>query len=108
MTVCIKQCFGILFSLSSFLILPSASALDVNISPDIEKVEAVHEGQVVDIQRIQNQNNVLTGGYTKTSRKCPPFCVQPMEVAPGVTTVGELELLEFIEKKVKRNRKKRF
>ena len=33
--------------------------------------------------------------YAKTSRACPPFCIQPMQVAPGVITVGELELLEF-------------
>jgi rhodanese-related sulfurtransferase len=43
---------------------------------------------------------VLSGGFTKTSRKCPPFCIQPLHVAPGVATVGELELLAFIEKKL--------
>lgn len=97
----IKQCLGILISLSSSLfLLPTANALDVNISPKVSTVEAVHDGEIVSIQRIQDQSNVLTGGYTKTSRKCPPFCIQPMEVAPGVTTVGELELLEFIDKKV--------
>jgi len=72
-------------------------ALDVNISPDIEYVETADEGKVVRIQRIQDQNNVLTGGFSKTSRKCPPFCIQPMQVAPGVKTVGELELLDFIK-----------
>ena len=101
MKTMIKQCFGILIGLSSSLcLIPTASALDVNISPKIATVDAVHDGEVVSIQRIQDQNNTLTGGYTKTSRKCPPFCIQPMEVAPGVTTVGELELLTFIEKKV--------
>ena len=85
---------------SGLLFLTTAQALEVNISPDIAEVDAVHNGEIVNIQRIQDQNHVLTGGYTKTSRKCPPFCIQPIEVAPGVTTVGELELLEFIEKKV--------
>jgi rhodanese-related sulfurtransferase len=85
---------------SAILLCANASALDVNISPDVEKVEAVHDGKVVDIQRIQDQNHVLTGGYSKTSRQCPPFCIQPMEVAPGVKTVGELELLQFIDNKV--------
>jgi len=32
--------------------------------------------------------------------KCPPFCVHAMEVAPGVTTIGELELLDFVKKYV--------
>ena len=39
--------------------------------------------------------------YTKTSRPCPPFCVQPITPSPGVNTVGELELLDFLRNKVK-------
>ena len=62
---------------------------------------SVHHGDdFITIQRIQDQDNVLTGGYTKTSRKCPPFCIQPLHVAPGVITVAELELLDFIDKKL--------
>ena len=75
-------------------------ALEVKIAPDIEFVETAHEGKVVRIQRIQDQNNVIVGGFTKTSRKCPPFCIQPIHVAPGVNTVGELELLQFIKDKL--------
>ena len=90
----------IMISFSGLLFISQAIALEVNISPDIASVETVHDGKVVNIQRIQDQDHVLTGGYSKTSRKCPPFCIQPMHVADGVTTVGELELLEFIEKKV--------
>ena len=86
-------CGGIIF-------ISQAVALEVNISPDVASVEAVHNGEVVNIQRIQDQAHVLTGGYSKTSRKCPPFCIQPMKVADGVTTIGELELLEFIDEKV--------
>ena len=93
--------FGIALGVTGNLMLyTNAQALEVNIAPDIAEVQAVHNGEVVNIQRIQDENHVLTGGYTKTSRKCPPFCIQPMDVAPGVTTVGELELLEFIDKKV--------
>lgn len=72
-------------------------ALDVNIAPDLSSVETAHDGVAVTIQRNQDENNTLTGGFSKTSRKCPPFCVQPIEVAPGVKTVGELELLDFIQ-----------
>jgi rhodanese-related sulfurtransferase len=57
-------------------------------------------GETIRVERIQDEENVLSGGYTKTSRKCPPFCVQPMHLAPGVTTVGELELLDFVKTKV--------
>lgn len=86
------------------LLLPlwssSIFALDVNIAPDLPSVETAHQGKAYTIKRIQDQNNVLTGGFTKTSRKCPPFCIQPVHVAPGVTTVGELEVLDFIKKKL--------
>ena len=78
----------------------SAFALDVKITQDLESVPVHHGDDFINIQRIQDQDNVLTGGFTKTSRKCPPFCIQPMVVAPGVETLAELELLEFIDKKV--------
>ncbi len=78
----------------------SAQAIDVNITKTISYIETTHEGQPVKIIRNQDQNHHLTGSYTKTSRKCPPFCIQPMKVADGVTTIGELELLNFIQDKV--------
>jgi len=82
------------------LISSPAHALKVNISRTLSNVKTAHNGKVVRIQRIQDQENLLTGGYTKTSRNCPPFCVQPMQVARGVNTVGELEVLAFIQNKV--------
>ena len=98
-----KHTYQILFSCAAALMLSVAStsilALDVKITQDIDSIP-VHQGDdLITIQRIQDQGNVLTGGFTKTSRKCPPFCIQPFQAAPGVTTVGELELLAFIEKK---------
>ena len=78
----------------------SIFALDVKITQDLDSMPVHHGTEFIKIERIQDQENVLTGGFTKTSRKCPPFCIQPLHVAPGVTTVGELELLEFIDKKL--------
>ena len=91
----IFKCFIVLL-----LAVNPAYALDVNITKDLPYVVTVHNGQEVKIQRIQDQQHVLTGGYTKTSRKCPPFCIQPVQVAEGVKTIGELELLSFIEHNV--------
>lgn len=34
---------------------------------------------------------------TRSGPSCPPACVQPMQAAPGVATIGELELLDFLE-----------
>jgi rhodanese-related sulfurtransferase len=78
----------------------NAQAGDVNIVEGMPYVEFTVSGETIRVERIQDEENVLSGGYTKTSRKCPPFCVQPMHLAPGVTTVGELELLDFVKTKV--------
>ena len=51
----------------------------------------------VTVMRNQDQNATINPSFAKTSRKCPPFCIQPQQVAPGVTTIGELELVNFME-----------
>ncbi|MEW5944197.1 MAG: rhodanese-like domain-containing protein [Pseudomonadota bacterium] len=81
------------------LLLPAASfALEVNITADLASVEVIHNGQKVTIMRNQNQENTVNPDFAKTSRKCPPFCIQPAELAPGVKTIGELEVLQYLKK----------
>lgn len=87
--------------LLAVLIFAPARAGDVNITQALASVDVMHEGHAVKVMRDQNQENALTGFYAKTSRKCPPFCVHPMEVAPGVTTVGEVEVVEFMQTHLK-------
>ena len=87
---------------SAAVILNSnAIAMDVKLTDYLAYVEVGHAGEQVRIQRIQDQNNVLTDGFAKTSRKCPPFCIQPMQVAPGVKTVGEAEIFRFMDRQLK-------
>lgn len=77
---------------------PGASpALEVNITADCASVDVMHGGQKVTIARNQNQDALVNPAFAKTSRKCPPFCIQPAELAPGVTTIAELELLQFLK-----------
>ena len=76
-------------------------ALDVNISKNLSYVDIDYKDNIIRVQRNQDDKHVLKGGFTKTSRNCPPFCIQPMQVAPGVKTVGELEVVDFISKDVK-------
>lgn len=91
-------------SIAAFIVMMlmagTIQALEVKIRPDRDKVQVIHGDDLVKIQRIQDQNHTIEGGFAKTSRKCPPFCIEPMEVAPGVRTVGELELMEFMEQKL--------
>ncbi len=84
--------------LASFMLPGVSLALDVNITADMPSVEVMHNGQKVVIQRNQNQDNNVNPAFGKTSRKCPPFCIQPGELAPGVETIGELELMAYLKK----------
>ena len=78
----------------------NAIAIDVKLTDYLAYIEVGHDGEQVRIQRIQDQDNVLTDGFAKTSRKCPPFCIQPMQVAPGVQTVGEAEMFRFMDRQL--------
>jgi rhodanese-related sulfurtransferase len=73
-------------------------AAEVNISPDVESVAVKHGNSEVKIMRNQNQKNTVNPAFAKTSRKCPPFCIQPSTLAPGVETIAELEVLDYLKR----------
>ena len=83
--------------ITSFAMSTAVSALDVNIAADLPSVDVMHNGQKVTIQRNQDQNNNIQPAFAKTSRKCPPFCIQPGELASGVETIGELEIIHYLK-----------
>ena len=84
-------------SASALLVSTQNHALDVKLTADRPFVEVVHQSKLVKVQRIQDQDHVLEGGFAKTSRKCPPFCIQPMSGGEGVKTVGQIEMFDFME-----------
>lgn len=57
------------------------------------------KGKIVRIQRNQDTKNKIRESFSKTSRKCPPFCIQPMSLAPGVETIGEMQILDYLKRK---------
>lgn len=69
----------------------------VKIRPDVPGVTVQTPDGPVEIKRIQDEKHEITGDFARTSRACPPFCIQPMTPAEGVTTIGELELLDMLE-----------
>jgi len=80
-----------------FGFVPSALAQDVNITQELPAFEVKIGNKTHRIDRIQDTANRLTNSFSKTSRKCPPFCIHPMKAAPGIETVGELELMDFLK-----------
>ena len=75
-------------------------AQDVRITESMARAEFALNGRPVVIERNQDPKAVVDPEFSKTSRACPPFCIHPMQAAPGVTTLGELEVIEFLRSKV--------
>ncbi len=61
-------------------------------------LDVKHHGKTVRIQREQDTGNMVDLDFAITSRPCPPFCIQPMIAAPGVETLGEVELLGYLKR----------
>jgi len=72
----------------------------VKITEKISHVLVFHKGKSINIHRIQDVKNHLTGAYAKISQPCPGRCIQPIDMKNGVETVGEVEVISFIKNKV--------
>ncbi|MDH3281382.1 MAG: rhodanese-like domain-containing protein [Gammaproteobacteria bacterium] len=57
-----------------------------------------HGKETVIIQRNQDNKATVNPAFAKTSRPCPPFCIQPAQLAPGVDTIGEVELISYAKR----------
>jgi rhodanese-related sulfurtransferase len=76
----------------------SAENKPVGITPDMKEVSVKHNGKSVTITRNQDNKNTVNPAFAKTSRPCPPFCIQPVVLAPGVETIAEVEIIDYIKK----------
>lgn len=89
------------FLLSMVLSCVAASAAAeagvVNIQVDLPFVDVQTASGPFRIERNKDTQNEIFGDWAHTSRPCPPYCIQPMIVAEGVRTIGELELLDFLQ-----------
>lgn len=83
---------------SALLLLTGSTCIaePVGITPDLSSVEVMHNGVLVTIERNQDNKNTIEADYALTSRPCPPFCIRPIKLAPGVETIGELEILDYL------------
>jgi rhodanese-related sulfurtransferase len=90
-----KQLF-VSLSLAVFSVMAQADNKPVGIAPDLMSVDVDVDGTVVQIVRDQDNAATVEQNFAKTSRPCPPFCIQPMVYAPGVETLGELEVIDYV------------
>ena len=70
----------------------------VGITSGMMDVTVKHDGKDVKITRNQDNKNTVNPAFAKTSRPCPPFCIQPAILAPGVETIAEREVIDYVAK----------
>jgi rhodanese-related sulfurtransferase len=88
------------FTLTIALSIAAVSAMaetEVSIAKGMPYVTVDTPNGPVEIRRIQDTDNKIDGEWARTSRPCPNFCIQPNTPAEGVTTIGELELIEMLQ-----------
>jgi len=90
---------GGLFAVSLMASGAAMAGKPVGITKDMMSVTTNHLGKSVEIKRNQDNNATISKFYEKTSRPCPPFCVQPISLHPEVKTIGEVELLTHVKNK---------
>ncbi len=71
---------------------------EVKITPNIKTVLVKHNDRKILIQRNQNKDNLIKTEFAKTSRPCPPKCLQSMDLVKEVKVIAELEVLDYLEK----------
>lgn len=90
----ISRIFLLLFS--CLILVPAQADKSVNLTHELPYVEVLHYGKKVRIERNPDIENMLDPDFSLTSRPCPPYCIQPMHLAPGVETIGELEMIDYL------------
>ncbi len=94
----IRKPLAILLIAGIFSSTAQAQDIAVKITRYQSSVTIQHEGKPFVIKRNQDRSNKINPKFQLTSRKCPPFCIQPMQLAPGVQTIGEIEMLDYLER----------
>lgn len=82
-------------ALTVTLPIASQAGKPVNIAPGQMSVSVKHNGATIEISRNQDNKNTVNPAFAKTSRPCPPFCIQPSTLAPGVETIAEREVMDY-------------
>ncbi len=91
---CVSLVLYIVFSYPSY----SGNNTSVNITATLPYVDVMHNGKNIRIKRIAEKGNIIDLDFAITSRPCPPYCIQPIKLAEGVETIGELEMLNYLKR----------
>lgn len=79
------------------LAAPAGAEVEVSITSDMDSFEVMHEGEEMTVMRDQDTFATIDINYAQVARPCPPYCIQPMSLAEGIETLGELEFIEYLK-----------
>lgn len=71
---------------------------DYHLTAGLPSVTVLHRGTPVTITRAQDPAATIRAEYAPIARACPPYCIQPIMLAAGVETFGELEVLDYLSR----------
>lgn len=77
--------------------LPAGAEGPVNITPEMSAARVETLSGPVEITRVQDPEARIDDAWARIARPCPNFCIQPIQPAPGVTPIGELELIAMLQ-----------
>lgn len=78
----------------------AAEAQQVRLTEDIARFRFQFEGRTHDVARSAAPDRALLSRLVPGRIVCPPACLTPLTLSPGVETVGELEVLDFMRDSV--------
>ncbi len=93
----------IVAALTLLVSVENVLAVDVKLTAELDFITINYDGKQVRVERNQDQSHLIDPAWAKTSRKCPPFCIQPNTPVEGVTNVGEYEVIHFMLNQYKDN-----
>ena len=79
--------------------VPKKTGKPVGITGTMIAATVKHNGKDMVITRDQDNSATVNPDFAKTSRPCPPFCIQPIVLAPGVETIAEQEIIAYLTQK---------
>lgn len=83
-------------AISLGLSAPAVRAQDVAIAENLRSLNFDRNGETHTVARNLSRMQAATDLRASLDPACPPSCIQPMQAAPGVITVAELEVLDFM------------
>ncbi len=69
-----------------------------HIAAGLPAVKVLHRDTPVTITREQDPAATIRAEYAPVARPCPPYCIQPIKLGEGVETLGELEVLDYLQR----------